>query len=485
MKVRIQAIDASKKPVFDFFGPTITIGRDTGCDLPMPGTTNVSGRHAQITLAPDGASLIDLESTNGTYLNDRRIEGRKKLRKGDFFRLGQTGPCFQIVELDLTGAAPARVVVGTEREKVTGIEEEPVYSAPAPRAPIAKAKPMPAPQAPEPASAPKPATAASGQTRLMVVQLQKTNRTLMLGVGAAVLGLVVMGGSTGLYLILKQSDLSSRTANLDDTAKKLRENTDDLKQTVGQVSTNVEKLTKGEEENIFGLYGDAVFLVALYDKSGAVIPFGTAFAVQREGRMGTNAHIALPVRDFLKKGLKVCAISPGGKKEYPVIGTVWHRDYKDWPPEQGIPYQTPDVGVLTVQMAPAESFAKIVDLASEPELRKLGPGAHLCYIGFPGWSDYGTLKKVTPHVYPGPLTRLTTLKEEVGDYSNQYLLQHDMSTTGGASGSPIFNRDGKVVAIHNSGRRTAIFDKKGNVQFVPQAGPKTAMRIDLLTELLR
>jgi S1-C subfamily serine protease len=115
MKVSIQAIDASKKPIFDFVGPTITIGRDASCDLPMPGTTSVSGRHAQITLTAEGAFLADLQSTNGTFLNDRRVDGRKTLRRGDYFRLGQTGPAFQVVELDLR-EAPGRQVRATVPE---------------------------------------------------------------------------------------------------------------------------------------------------------------------------------------------------------------------------------------------------------------------------------------------------------------------------------------------------------------------------------
>jgi len=317
----------------------------------------------------------------------------------------------------------------------------------------------------------------------MVVSLQKANRRLMIGAGLAIIGLVVVGVVVVLYQTNRMHDLSSKTADLGDTAKGLQKQTETLNQTVGNVSKNFEKFTKKEEANIFGRYAGAVYLVAGYDKAGKVVPIGTAFAVCRDGKLGTNGHVAFPVNTYLKKGIKVVAISPGGKKEYPVTEAIWHPDYKEWP-DRKILYQTPDVGVLTVGLPAGDSLPKVVERATEEELRKLTPEAQLCYIGFPGWSDYSSLKKVAPHVYTGPLTRLTTLKEESGDFSNQYLLTHDMSSFPGASGSPIFNRDGKVVGIHNSGQMHQVAGFKGGVANIA-VGPKTGIRIDLLKDILK
>ena len=54
------------------------------------GNQAVSGKHARIDLTPDGAFLRDLESTNGTFVNDRRIERRELLYDGDRIRIGDT-----------------------------------------------------------------------------------------------------------------------------------------------------------------------------------------------------------------------------------------------------------------------------------------------------------------------------------------------------------------------------------------------------------
>jgi len=107
MKLRLQIIDAPATPVYEFTGSTVTIGRDNACELSLKGTVNqnVSGKHAQIVLTAEGVFLVDLKSTNGTFLNDHRVDGRKLLRQGDQFRLGHTGPRLQVLEVVLANAA--------------------------------------------------------------------------------------------------------------------------------------------------------------------------------------------------------------------------------------------------------------------------------------------------------------------------------------------------------------------------------------------
>src|SRR5207247_2098647 len=64
-------------------------------------TLVVSGIHALIDLKPDGAFLVDLESANGTFVNERRIDGPTRLEVGHSVRLGQTGPCVQVTGIEL------------------------------------------------------------------------------------------------------------------------------------------------------------------------------------------------------------------------------------------------------------------------------------------------------------------------------------------------------------------------------------------------
>ncbi len=67
----------------------IVIGRSEDADIPLD-DQSVSRKHARITKQGKDFLLTDLGSTNGTYLNDVRIEEPSVLRNGDRIRLGTT-----------------------------------------------------------------------------------------------------------------------------------------------------------------------------------------------------------------------------------------------------------------------------------------------------------------------------------------------------------------------------------------------------------
>lgn len=69
-------------------GSELTIGRASGSDLKLPGP-EVSRRHARIIASEEGYILEDLGSTNGTFLNGRRIT-REAIKPGDEIRIGRT-----------------------------------------------------------------------------------------------------------------------------------------------------------------------------------------------------------------------------------------------------------------------------------------------------------------------------------------------------------------------------------------------------------
>lgn len=65
----------------------ISIGRKEGNSIVMA-DQHVSGKHAQILVRNNGLFLEDLNSTNGTYLNGRKLKGRAKLSNKDEIRIG-------------------------------------------------------------------------------------------------------------------------------------------------------------------------------------------------------------------------------------------------------------------------------------------------------------------------------------------------------------------------------------------------------------
>ena len=67
----------------------ITIGRNEKCGLVLD-DTYVSQMHARIFAKGDAYMIEDLGSTNGTYLNRRRITSAAELQRGDQVKIGKT-----------------------------------------------------------------------------------------------------------------------------------------------------------------------------------------------------------------------------------------------------------------------------------------------------------------------------------------------------------------------------------------------------------
>ena len=63
------------------------IGRDATCEVAIP-SDRVSRRHCQVEPAPGGYMLEDLGSSNGTLVNQERIQGRRALRGGEYIQAG-------------------------------------------------------------------------------------------------------------------------------------------------------------------------------------------------------------------------------------------------------------------------------------------------------------------------------------------------------------------------------------------------------------
>ena len=74
--------------------PKMVMGRHPDCEIVID-VGAVSRQHAQIILADDNFYIEDLQSRNGTYVNDRRIEGRKLLCHADSLRICDIGFRFE------------------------------------------------------------------------------------------------------------------------------------------------------------------------------------------------------------------------------------------------------------------------------------------------------------------------------------------------------------------------------------------------------
>jgi pSer/pThr/pTyr-binding forkhead associated (FHA) protein len=71
-----------------FTKPEITIGRDPTCDATLEDKT-VSNEHARLSFHHNQWWLEDLQSTNGTFLNDERVSAPTVITTSDQIRCGQ------------------------------------------------------------------------------------------------------------------------------------------------------------------------------------------------------------------------------------------------------------------------------------------------------------------------------------------------------------------------------------------------------------
>jgi pSer/pThr/pTyr-binding forkhead associated (FHA) protein len=67
-----------------------TIGRADDNVVVLAGDDYASAHHARIESGLDGTWIVDLGSTNGTFVNGERLEGRRRLHEGDLVQVGDT-----------------------------------------------------------------------------------------------------------------------------------------------------------------------------------------------------------------------------------------------------------------------------------------------------------------------------------------------------------------------------------------------------------
>lgn len=93
MAILAQLLDDVVIHKFELHGSETTLGREAGCDIVI-GDSAVSSHHAKLVkqnnaffAAYKEVYLEDLGSTNGTFLNERPVVARQRLRSGDIVRI--------------------------------------------------------------------------------------------------------------------------------------------------------------------------------------------------------------------------------------------------------------------------------------------------------------------------------------------------------------------------------------------------------------
>ena len=199
---------------------------------------------------------------------------------------------------------------------------------------------------------------------------------------------------------------------------------------------------------------------------------GTGFAIDAWSVL-TNHHVGSYLNALLKTvesdlepvAIAVRAGTPAFGESTYYLGAVnedrnllgyWHLEY-DWT------VQSPDLAIFHAYDPDTDSLAGDLDfvrLASADDAMIIRPGDEIGLMGFPGplETDHSPYTLIpTPTFKRGTISAIRAFDESVSlryDWHRALmgvLVQHDLDTSPGNSGSPLFNRRAEVIAIHSSG----------------------------------
>ena len=98
-----------------------TIGRGVDCDFPISDDPLVSTTHFRVRLDQDGCVIEDLESSNGLYLNGRKV-ARETAFDGDIIRAGNCQWQVRVWQSQITSPAPSVSYYHPVTENASGAE---------------------------------------------------------------------------------------------------------------------------------------------------------------------------------------------------------------------------------------------------------------------------------------------------------------------------------------------------------------------------
>jgi len=467
MKAKFTFLSGPRAGQTCIFGqPYISIGRHPQSELQFDADQDldVSGRHAGVALEGDLYVLRDLGSTNGTFVNGKRLTSDHVLASKDIIRFGPNGPQVEFTAIGEGRKSPVPPVAPPPAPAVPGTV---VFGS----VPESLPPPPPPPRmTPEQIATPRRTPGPGTNTRIQVEVARQTRgarRTtyvlfalLLLLSGAYLWQSATTGralaaqrallqnqvdslvsrigtlstGSVGLQAALdsarSQAELLQRqlAAAPDDEAM-----INDLKRRLDAAVRQQRMLAGAAALDATGIAAankDAVALVFVEFANGEVYT-GTAFAVESDpagALLVTNRHV---VTDTASGGLAAR------------IGVVFEGTRQNFKADLVRLHPTADLALLRVSIhRGVPAVARLADTTTATPVG--GPAA---ILGFPmglelaggrDWSQLGVASTLTL----GTVSRVLPV-----------LLQLDSYGAQGSSGSPIFNRQGRVIGVLYGGER--------------------------------
>jgi S1-C subfamily serine protease len=402
---------------------------------------DVSSRHAAIVRKTEGFVLQDLGSRNGTFVNGQRITADTLLRDGDVIGFGANGPALEFAVIETDADLPATAAAEGLAERAASPRE------------VIQAAPR--------QTAPRPSTGVRirAEVARQTAQLRRTTKVLI------ALLLIVGTGFTWIQLDGRRRARESQTMTLHfqtelqgvrDALKAAQEETARLRRELessGGDSAAVARLRRAldaVERRRRALGGvdyraishrnqDAVAIVLVEYADGERFS-GTAFAFDSLGTMVTNKHIL---------------VGEDGTKTPRRLGVVFSGSTQFWRGELVGVSPEADIGVFRVSMK--GGTPRVAGLARTRE--GLERGDPVAILGYPLGFDLPMEAQGGQPIAEPTLTVGTVSKALTA------IVQVDAYGAPGSSGSPIFDREGKVIAVLYGGER----ESQGKIIFAVPA----------------
>ena len=438
----------------EFSQPFVQIGRHPHCDLRFDADRDldVSSRHATVLLQDEMFILRDLGSTNGTFVNGKRLTSDHVLANGDEIQFGRQGP---------------KVKIAMVRDQRTGAGQTLPPPVPAPS--------KPAPPAPKIEHSVRRTPPGQTTTRIKVEVARQTaslRRTTII-----LLGLLLVLAAAYLW----QSVAASR--RIERERAELLRMADSLTAAYASVQANVASLqgaldsAQGETARLrarIGQGGDAAALAELRSQlqsaqrrqqSLSAAASLDPTAINRANRNG----VAVIVVEFTDGNIQtgsgfvvrsdantvvlmtnrhvVSGTNGVGARR---IGAIFNGSNQNFPAELLAAHPNPAVDLALVRVPLRGGIETVVSIAASvaPE-----EGEPVAIIGFPlgldmamggEWQRVG----VSTSFNAGTLSKVLDNQIAITGYG-----------AAGMSGSPVFNRQGQVIGIVYGGQR----DSQGRV----------------------
>lgn len=499
---------------WEFDQDRVTIGRKRQNDLQLDATNDrkASGNHAELRREPHGFFLVDLMSTNGTFVNERRVQGEVELSDGDQVEFGKDGPILHFRMIGAHEAAPEPKTVLADLPGVPVIQAPPrvmgVPATPGPKTPMLPEPVVKVPRVPLPVDTGEvEIPVASGRTGIYRAMMQETVRksSIKLKIMIAVLTVLLLGITIGsVFYFLHQRDetekLQRQTRRADEQRGALETKTEALQTKLNETGRNLDgtrtnlasassrladlrlemqeaegaaktrleaqaaelertktqyeatladqekklaalKRTEQAAEVIAEKYERSLFML-IAKTNDRLVGYCTAFAISPDGLLATNAHCVRNMDKMKAQGIvSLARMNRNADKTYQIVKWRSHSDYKN-------SAFSSDVALVQLDLK-GDRLPISVELASDDDVHRLAPGRPVYTMGFPG----RVMNEARPAAdfRAAVISRLTTYDNTPGTPETARMVWHSALTSKGTSGSPIFNADGKVIAVNNGG----------------------------------